>query len=103
MKFISIVLSILVLSLTPCSDEINFEDQSHNEISANHNHHNDTNDTCPITCICNCCGIVITYQPNQTSELFIDNEISTDIVSVYRSIYKFNFLSNIWQPPQLIS
>ena len=68
-----------------------------------HNHQNDSDDTCPITCICNCCGIAITYQPIQTFELGINNQISTEILSVYQSIYRFNFHSNIWQPPQLIS
>ena len=71
MKFITIILSllILVLSIKPCSDGNNAEDQHQDEITAEHNHQNDSDDTCPITCICNCCGIAITYQPIQTFEL----------------------------------
>ena len=105
MKFITIILSllILVLSIKPCSDGNNAEDQHLDEISAEHNHQNDSDDSCPITCICNCCGIAITYQPIETFELGINNQISTEILSVYQSIYRFNFHSNIWQPPQLIS
>ena len=105
MKFITIILSllILVLSIKPCSDGNNTEDQQQDEISDNHNHQNDSDDTCPITCICNCCGITITYQPIIKFDLDLNNQISTEILSVYQSIYRFNFHSNIWKPPQLIS
>ncbi|WP_077405349.1 DUF6660 family protein [Cellulophaga omnivescoria] len=105
MKFLTIILSLLILGLSiiPCSDGNNSEDKHQDEITAEHNHKNDSDDTCPITCICNCCGMAITHQPLQTFELGINNPISTEIQSVYQSIYKFNFLSNIWQPPQLIS
>jgi ABC-type Fe3+-citrate transport system substrate-binding protein len=50
MKFITIILSllILVLSIKPCSDGNNTEDQQQDEISDNHNHQNDSDDTCPI-------------------------------------------------------
>ena len=105
MKGITIILSliILVLSIKPCSDGNNAEDQHQDEISTIHNHQNDSDDSCPITCICNCCGIAITYQPIQTFNLGLNKQISTEIVSVYQSIYRYNFHSNIWQPPQLIS
>lgn len=105
MKFITIILSLLILflSMTPCSDGNNTEDKHQDEISANHNHQNDSDDSCPITCVCNCCGMTITYQPLQTFNLSLNNRIPTKIVSVYQSIYRFNFHSNIWQPPQLIS
>ena len=104
-KFITIILSllILVLSIKPCYDGNNTEDQQQDEISDNHNHQNDSDDTCPITCICNCCGITITYQPILKFDLDLNNQISTEILSVYQSIYRFNFHSNIWQPPQFIS
>ena len=106
MKFVTIILSLIVLLLSakPCSDGQNIEDQQHqDEISTNHNHQEDSDDSCPVTCICNCCGIAITYEPIQTFELGVNNQISTEILSVYQSIYRFNFHSNIWQPPQLIS
>ena len=105
MRGITIILSliILVLSITPCSDGNNAEDQHQDKISVNHNHQNDSDDSCPITCICNCCGIAITYQPIQTFNLGLNSQISTEIISVYQSIYRYSFHSNIWQPPQLIS
>ena len=105
MKNIAVILSILfiVLSVKPCSDGNNQQDLNQDEISADHNHHQDNDDSCPVTCLCDCCGMAITYQPLQTFELGINNQISTEIQSVYQSIYRFNYHSNIWQPPQLIS
>ncbi|WP_344730117.1 DUF6660 family protein [Corallibacter vietnamensis] len=105
MKFVTIILSliILLLSAKPCSDGQNIEDQHQDEISVNHNHQEDSDDSCPVTCICNCCGMSITYEPIKTFNLKLNIEISTELISTYQPIYRFNFLSNIWQPPQVIS
>ena len=106
MKFVTIILSliILLLSAKPCSDGQNIEDQQHqDEISTNHNHQEDSDDSCPVTCFCNCCGMTITYEPIKTFDLKLNIEISTDLISTYQPIYGFNFLSNIWHPPQVIS
>ena len=105
MKFVTIILSliILILSIKPCSDGNNAEDLHKDEISAHHNHQNDSDDSCPITCICNCCGMTIAYEPIKTISLNINIKISTSLVSTYQSSYIFDFHSNLWQPPQLIS
>ena len=105
MKFLTVILSltILFLSATPCSDGQNTEDQHQDEISANHSHQEDSDDSCPVTCICNCCGISMTYESLATFELLNFQNISTQLVSTYQSIYRFDFHSNIWQPPQVIS
>ena len=105
MKFVTIILSliILLLSAKPCSDGQNIEDQHQDEISLNHNHQEDSDDSCPVTCICNCCGMTITYEPIKTFDLKLNIEISTELISTYQPIYGFNFLSNIWHPPQVIS
>ena len=105
MKFVTIILSliILLLSAKPCSDGQNIEDQHQDEISVNHNHQEDSDDSCPVTCICNCCGMAITYEPIKTFDLKLNIEISSELISTYQPIYRFNFLSNIWQPPQVIS
>lgn len=105
MKFVTIILSliILLLSAKPCSDGQNIEDQHQDEISVNHNHQEDSDDSCPVTCICNCCGMTITYEPIKTFNLKLNSEISSELISTYQPIYRFNFLSNIWQPPQVIS
>ncbi len=105
MKFLTVILSltILFLSAKPCSDGQNKEDQQHKEIDIEHNHQEDSDDSCPVTCICNCCGISITYEPLVTFELLNFHKISTQVISIYKSNYRFNFHSNIWQPPQVIS
>ena len=105
MKFVTIILSliILLLSAKPCSDGQNIEDQHQDDISVNHNHQEDSDDSCPVTCICNCCGMAITYEPIKTFDLKLNIEISSELISTYQPIYRFNFLSNIWQPPQVIS
>ncbi len=92
---------MLFLSAKPCSDGNNSEDYYKDEISVNHNHQEDSDDSCPATCICNCCGTSITYEPIKIDIGIL--EISTVVFSTYRSNYRFDFLSGIWQPPQLIS
>tara|TARA_R110002050_G_scaffold74772_4_gene160133 strand:- start:33613 stop:33930 length:318 start_codon:yes stop_codon:yes gene_type:complete len=105
MKGITIILSliILTLSITPCSDGNNAEDKHLDEIGVNHDHQSDSDDSCPITCSCNCCGMTITYEPIQIFKLEFITKISTTLFSSYKSNYRFDFQSNIWQPPQLIS
>lgn len=105
MKFISIILAFLIFALSakPCSDGRNFEDQHDEALSVEHNHQEDSDDSCPITCICNCCGMSIAYEPLATFELNFYTSISTQSIAIYQSIYRFDFHSNIWQPPQVIS
>jgi len=104
MKGVTLILSILILllSLKPCSDGNNAEDQIADEISVNHDHGQDNDDTCPVTCICICCGMSITYELLDPFTLQLNTEISTLVFSEYASDYRFDFLANIWQPPQLI-
>ncbi len=105
MKLITFILTLLILTLSiqPCSDGNNVEDQHKDEKSENHNHQNDSDDSCPVNCICDCCGMAITHQLIQTFDLVINNQISTEMASVYQSMYRFKFHFNIWQPPQLVS
>jgi hypothetical protein len=104
MKVTTIILSLIILALStiPCSDGENSEDQYQDTISANHNHQNDTDDSCPMTCICNCCGMAITYEPLADYNFNLRIKISTELVSTYQTNYRFDYRSNIWQPPQLI-
>ena len=92
-----------MLSAIPCSDGQNMEDQHQDEISVNHNHQEDSDDSCPVTCVCNCCGMAITYETIKAYNLIEYHKISTELISTYQPIYRFNFLSNIWQPPRVIS
>ncbi len=105
MKFLTVILSItiLLLSTKPCSDGQNFEDQHQDELSINHNHQEDSDDSCPSICICSCCGMSITYESFVTFNFFEYCKISTNLITTYPPIYKFDFHSNIWQPPQVIS
>ena len=105
MKFVTIILSliILLLSVIPCSDGQNIEDQHQDEISVNHNHQEDSDDSCPVTCICNCCGMSITYEPIKSFSLIEYHKISTELITTYQPIYRFDFLSNIWHPHKLNS
>ncbi|MBD3863398.1 hypothetical protein IEG06_08035 [Olleya marilimosa] len=102
MKFLAFILAITMLALSamPCSDGQNVEDQQQEEITAEHNHQEDSDDSCPVTCICNCCGMSISYEPLAIFQLLTFNKIPTKLVSTYQSNYRFDFQSNIWQPPQ---
>ncbi len=91
------------MTAAPCSDGQNSEDLQQEELSVDHNHQEDNDDSCPITCICNCCGMTIAYEPLATFELNFYYNISTQLIATYQSIYRFDFYSNIWQPPQIIS
>lgn len=103
-KFTTIILSFLILflSVKPCSDGQNIEDKQPDEISMNHNHQKDSDDSCPLTCICNCCGMSITYESIKIYSLVSYPKISTELISTYQPIYRFIFKSYIWQPPQVI-
>lgn len=105
MNKISVALSLvfLFLSVKPCSDGNNTEDIHLDEIGMNHNHQEDSDDSCPITCFCNCCGMSITYEPLAKYELKFYAKILTQIITTYEPSYRFDFLLNIWQPPQVIS
>lgn len=105
MKVITMILSlvIFVLSIKPCSEENNTEDKHQDEISINHNHLNECDDSCPITCVCNCCGMSIAYLFIENFNLELDIKIPTLDFSSYQSNYYFDYHFNIWQPPQFIS
>ncbi len=105
MKATTIILAILLLfsSLKPCSDSHNSEDLCVNEISQNHNHHDDGDDTCLIMCICSCCGTSLLYEPLTVENLSPNPKISTIVFSKFQSNYRSDFQPNIWQPPKIIS
>ncbi len=105
MKISAFILSllILVLSLKPCSDGSNAEDLKKDNISLNHNHQEDHDDSCPVTCICSCCGMSVTFESIKIFTFRIHTEISNVVLSSYQSNYQFDSVAAIWQPPQLIS
>ena len=105
MKVIAIILALLLFSppAVPCSDEHPAEDLCQNETGDHHNHQDENEDSCAMTCICSCCGTTITYQPIPNFNLELNADISSSLFSTYQSIYRFGFLANIWQPPKVIS
>lgn len=86
----------------PCSDGLNEADIEH-ENTAEHNHHEDEDDACPITCFCACCGISITYQLEGNITFNEHQKISTLVLFHYQSNYRYNVNAKIWQPPQWFS
>lgn len=102
MKSISFILGFLILALAlkPCSDGLNAEHENDIEISMEHNHQNDHDDSCAMLCVCNCCGISVTHHVPPIFVLHSKINISTKVNSHYESHYRFAILSTIWQPPQ---
>ncbi|WP_430408388.1 DUF6660 family protein [Kordia sp.] len=105
MKSISFILGFLILALAlkPCSDGFNSEHENDSEISMEHNHQNDHDDSCAMLCSCNCCGTLIISQTLPTFTLQLKTTISTQLNSHYESHYRFDMLFSIWQPPQVLS
>ena len=102
-KIVTFILAIIILflSVKPCSYGLNLEDQNPTEIISNHNHQEDSDDSCTITFIFNFCGMSITYEHLCSYNITINSKISTEIMSSYQSLYRFDFHSSIWQPPQV--
>ncbi|EDP95877.1 hypothetical protein U8527_12170 [Kordia algicida OT-1] len=111
MKNISFILGILILALAlkPCADGFCSDDETETEIcSENHqehgkNHENDSDDSCAMLCVCNCCGTLVVHQEPPIFILQSKNSISTKINTHYESHYRFDMLFAIWQPPQVVS
>ena len=105
MRGTTILLSILMLllMLKPCPDGYNNDHQEGIAIELDHDHSSDTDDDCPTTCVCSCCGTTFTFDLLNTNIAHTKDIISTEVFSEYSSNYRFDFLSNIWQPPRFIS
>ncbi|MFC2109833.1 DUF6660 family protein [Bacteroidota bacterium] len=105
MKNIAILLSILMMtmSFTPCSDGHSEDHEEGIALEINHNHSQDSDDSCPVTCACTCCGTAITFEEIKLFELKISTKVVEKTKIEYSSIYYFNYLSEFWHPPQKIS
>jgi len=95
-------LLILVSSLEPRFDRNNVVGMHQDGITAENQHQNDNDDSCSITCVSDCCGIAMVYQPLRAFELDIKPPTLVEIASIYQLVYRFDHHSNIWQPPKLI-
>jgi hypothetical protein len=99
MKVFALIFSVFFFtaSVFPCADvceDIGMIASSHHDTSAN-----TTQDTCPIFCICNCCGIVFEtsistptiaspYTFTASFGLFLLNDPTSD------------YNTSVWQPPK---
>lgn len=106
MKAITIILSFLMLSivLKPCSDGFN-EDHDALEVvgQEDHDHSSDHDDSCSSLCVCNCCGVSVTAVDFLFFEYTPPFRPIEKVESIYKSAYRFDFHSSIWQPPRLIA
>lgn len=86
MKILAFIfaLTLFFLSAKPCTEGHNFEDQNIEDISVNHNHQEDSDDSCRITCICNCYGYLIYGQQQNDILLKIVESVTNEpIASVH--------------------
>ena len=103
MKLIAVILSIITLTLSaiPCDDAGVFESEQSISISQDSSQtgHNDM-DLCSPFCSCVCCSNIVLepsiYQNSSISKI-PTNKISTFYVASFNS----NYLSLIYQPPQV--
>ena len=99
MKVLAFIFSIFFFtaSVFPCADiceDIGIIESSHHDTSAN-----TTQDTCPISCICNCCGIVfdtVISTPNMATPYIFTNTFIVFLLNEPTSDYN----TSIWQPPK---
>ena len=102
MKFLSVILAFLILSLSlrKCY-EFHISPSPYSiEIEINKNHNKKSHDECSFNCICYCCGNIISFQEIVKFNVTIVPEIPTPLVALYQSTYKFDSLFSIWQPPK---
>ena len=92
-----------MLAIKPCSDGISSNDNATTEVDTTHNHENELDDSCSTLCVCICCGTHIIDEAKASFSLQIPNKTTPLLRTAYISYYRFDFLYNIWQPPQLIS
>jgi hypothetical protein len=106
MKFFWLFFSILLLTLSvlPCGDTIECNDNTRTEIAQQDNHekHNHNSELCSPFCSCACCGIAVSQFIPVKFEF--KKLVFVEIVK-HQTFYKFNFSSinicHIWQPPKI--
>jgi len=103
MKLVAIILSIIIFSLSalPCVDEGTIDVSQSTSISqdSNHSGQSDT-DLCSPFCSCTCCAS-IAFEPNIQQHSLISEIHTTEINTAYIVSFTSNYLSLIYQPPQV--
>ncbi len=90
-----LALTILGLSVYPCSDGLHCDEE---EKTTSHNHSEDENDNCSPFCVCACCGT--SYIENKVKVIEPVTE-QMDFLPIfhYSFHYFFSYHLTIWHPP----
>jgi len=82
-----------------CSEELS-DSPTVNELTNQHDHAENEKDHCTPFCICDCCGLLVTFKVQQ-----IEQQkrvlIPTTTKFHYNFNYTFPFSIRIWQPPKI--
>lgn len=102
-SFFSIL--IFTLSVLPCSDIIECNDNAKTVITkdSNHSNHKNNKELCPPLCGCSCCGVQLAIFETQLIS-FKENSIFTfqkEKISSYETICIQKIADKIWQPPKI--
>ena len=106
MKNLSFILGILILALAlkPCADVFCVDTDVCVEDSCESHHEDEQqDDSCAMLCVCNCCGALVLHQELPVFTIHSKLKIATKINSQYKSHYRFDITSAIWQPPKYVS
>jgi len=99
MKYISLILSVLILTMAvmPCSDRHTCDEESQ-EISLGHDHSEDEKDHCSPFCVCSCCGMKVIFKSSIIA-CKPNTKLNSSYQFDYSFLYSFSFKKAIWHPP----
>jgi hypothetical protein len=104
MKFFACILSLYIMVLTaiPCADKPEDHTLQKSEITQNagSNHQHDC-DHCSPFCTCNCCASPV-IQQDIIIQFNCFSLLQEYTSSEYISVFTSDYLSSIWQPPQIV-
>jgi len=91
---------ILVLSLSPCGD--NVECDKSNKTEQSQNSHKHKKDNCTPFCICACCGQLVASKINYpVAQTILRPENLNKSIAIYNQTFISKFSDTIWQPPKI--
>jgi hypothetical protein len=97
MKIITYILALTILGLSvyPCSDGLDCDEEQE---ATSHNHSEDEEDNCSVYCLCACCGSSFVGSKIKASEL-INKQALFTFNFHYSFHYSFSYQSTVWHPP----
>ncbi len=106
MKIISLLLGIYLMALTlmPCSDAHQIQQNSTTSISSfNHHPHDNRIDLCSPFCGCSCCGNSLIFRISNIEPIA---DYTLFFITTYNSSTQthkeYSYHNHIWQPPRFI-